>query len=242
MRSIKKGPADTALKSKNKAYQTQIAAGTAKGATDAWRGFKKSQKQGTIAACMLEQIGLCAFSETVLDSKGWGYHLDHVIPKALNQSATFEHDNLVLSAFSSDALASVPRDDVFGGHHRGNMYSASDFINPLWSDSRRYFHCSVLGVLGPATGLDSKDALKVEYTIRILNLNSKILKPLRQTVLKSLEEQIAILKDDREALKRYAKAELCSKGNVLPQFHSAVRERFDGLGQSVLMANCPNCD
>jgi uncharacterized protein (TIGR02646 family) len=168
-------------------------------------------------------------------------HIDHVEPKSLNPSRTFEHGNLLLSAISDKKLQGMPREDVFGGHYRGNRYSRVGFIHPLWPASRRFFHYASNGEVGPAFGLSARDARKARYTITILNLNSPVLVNRRRNWLEELELEIDKLLDAPAALRQFAEAELCDTGGKLRPFHSAVRERFGGLGEAVMAQHCPAC-
>ncbi len=240
MRSITKGPGHFQLNARDALYQSQIVSGTAVSAEIAWNNFP--HKEQTRSSCNAEQIGLCAFSETSIDNGTWGFHLDHVKPKSLDQSVTFKHSNLVLCAISADALKYMPKSEVFGGHFRGNRYSNSGFITPLRADARRFFHYSVEGEVVPALNLSKSDARKARYTIKILNLNATTLVEMRKNWLMELENEIDKLIGHPAAMDYFAMVELCDTNGRLRKFHSAVRERFAVAGQAVLMANCPDCD
>lgn len=240
MRSITKGPGHFQLAARDLLYKTQITDGTAVSAEIAWNNF--SHRKQTRSSCNAEQIGLCAFSETKIDNATWGFHLDHVKPKSLDQSITFKHSNLVLCAISSAALKYMPKGDVFGGHFRKNRYSKSGFITPLRADARRFFHYSVEGEIVPALNLSSSDARKARYTIKILNLNATTLVEMRKTWLIELENAIDKLIGSPAAMDYFAMIELCDTNGQLRNFHSAVRERFKASGQAALMAYCANCN
>lgn len=240
MRSITKGQGHFQLNARDALYQLQIVSGTAVSAEIAWNNF--SHKEQTRSSCNTEQAGLCAFSETSVDSGVWGFHLDHVKPKSKDKTVTFKHSNLVLCVISAEALKKLPKDDVFGGHFRRNRYSKAGFITPLRPDCRRFFYYSVEGKIVPSLNLNPSDRRKALYTITILNLNSPRLVELRKVWLEELENEIDKLIGHAVALDFFALTELCDASGRLRNFHSAARERFKSSGQAVLMANCPNCN
>lgn len=240
MRSVKKGGGHFRLNNRHALYLGEIVAGTAVTPQRAWDNF--DALDGTRHACWHEQFGLCAYSEILLDDNDLGMHVDHVEPKSINQIGTFDHANLLLSATSSDKLKGMPKGEVFGGHFRGNQYSATDFITPLRPDCRRFFHYASSGELEPAFGLSVDDGLKAQYTIDVLNLNAPLLVSRRRLWLWELEQEIEKLLDSPDALNCFADAELCSTGGRLRPFHSAARKRFGSLGESVINQRCPNCD
>lgn len=218
MRSVKKGGGHFQLNHRHALYLDQIANGVAVSAQIAWDNF--NNKEGTRNACWHEQLGLCAYSEIVLDNDNLGMHIDHVEPKSINQSRTFEHANLLLSAISSEKLKGMPKSEVFGGHYRRDQYVATDFISPLWPDSRRFFHYASNGEIEPAQGLSGDDVRKARYTIAIMNLNSPALVRHRRVWLEELEQGIDKLLESPDALRWFAEAELCDTGGGLRPFHS----------------------
>jgi uncharacterized protein (TIGR02646 family) len=243
MRAIKKGVGDRLLNDRQATYLRQIATHIAVPPERAWTNFRR--KQGTRANCRNEQFGLCAYSEIVLDDNDLGIHIDHVEPKSRRPDRCFDHDNLVLSAISDAKLGDMPKTEVFGGHYRRDRYSRAGFINPLWSDSRRYFHYAISGKVEPSLGLSASEARKVRYTITVLNLNSPLLVTRRRVWLQVLEEQIALLLSTQAELRQFAEGILCDNAGQLPNFHSASRERFDSLdrlGQAVIAQHCLACD
>lgn len=240
MRSVNKGGGNFRLNSRHDLYLRQIAEGTAVSAQAAWENF--DFKADTRHACLHEQFGLCAYSEIALDDDDFGMHIDHVEPKSINQSRTFDHSNLLLSAISSDKLKGMPRGEVFGGHFRGSRYSAVDFVTPFWPDCRRFFHYASSGEVQPALGLAVGDEKKARYTIDALNLNAPHLLSRRRLWLLELEQEIEKLLDSPEALSWFADAELCVTAGRLRPFHSAARQRFGHFGQQVIEQHCPDCN
>lgn len=239
MRSVKKGGGHYVLNQRHVHYLAELAAGTAANAQTAWGNF--GRKEETRHACWHEQFGLCAYSELRLDNNDLGMHLDHVEPKSVTQSRTFDHANLLLCAISSDKLSGMVRAEVFGGHFRGDRWSPGDFINPLWPDCRRFFHYASTGEVEPANRLSADDARKARYTIDVLNLNAPILIARRRVWLTELEQEIDKLLEFPQALACFAEAELCDTARGLRPFHSAVRERFGGLAQETITQKCAHC-
>jgi uncharacterized protein (TIGR02646 family) len=234
MRTVSKRDGDRWLNRRNSNPPT-----TPEQAASDWGHFRR--KDNTREICLSEQFGLCAYSETVLDNSDLGMHLDHVEPKSKNPALTFDHGNLVLSAIDDAKARNLARQDVFGGHFRGNRYSKTGFIHPLRTDSRQFFRYASTGMVKPALGLSDSDARKVRYSIAILNLNAGILVNRRRHWLKELETEIDKLLDHSEAVAHFADAELCPTNGRLRPFHSAVRERFGHLGESVMAKRCPDC-
>jgi len=205
----------------------------------AWHNFQ--YKSDTRGACLLEQFHLCAFSEVVLDDNDLGMHLDHVRPKSKFPDKTFDHTNLLLSAFGSDQLKGIAKSDVFGGHYRGNRYSSVGFISPLRVDCRTYFHYASNGEIQPALELTQAGARKARYSIAILNLNAPLLVARRRRWLEELEQAIDLLLAAPQALDFFAEAELCDTQGILRPFHSAVRQRFGVRGESIIRNNGAAC-
>ena len=234
MRSVTKGPGHTLLTARHASPPID-----SKSATSAWRSFPHKDKVSN--SCLYEQIGLCAYSEVRLDDNDLGMHLDHVEPKSKNPGRTFDHRNLLLSAISSDRLQVMAKDDVFGGHYRLNRFSASGFINPLWPDSRRYFHYASNGRIEPALGLSIQDARKARYTIAVMNLNAPLLVNRRRRVIEELEDAIDAMLAGGVELDAFAEAELCDTNGRLQPFHSAARERLGSIGERVISSVCTRC-
>ncbi len=112
MRSIKKVSENECckkLRDRLKKHQKEVAEN--KHSPKAWKNFRKRECTRTI--CLYEQFGLCAYSEVLLDDDERGMHFDHVEAKSNKPERTFEHTNLLLSAFRDGGLR-VKNDDVDG--------------------------------------------------------------------------------------------------------------------------------
>ena len=234
MRPITKGPGPTLLNIRHAKPPATSAEATA-----AWSSFPHSDKASSY--CFHEQFGLCAYSEVRLDDKDLGMHLDHVEPKSKKPGRTFDHQNLVLCAISSARLEGMAKDDVFGGHYRLNRYSHAGFVNPLWPDSRRFFHYASDGRIEPSLNLSPRDSRKARYTITIMNLNAPLLVNRRRHVIQDLEDAIDDMLARGVPLDDFAEAELCDTHDRLQPFHSAARQRFGALGERVILNACRRC-
>lgn len=237
MRPVVKGGGHYALAARLLSHRADLAAGRA--SKDAWGHF--GHKAKTRAACLIEQWSLCAYSEVVLDESDLGMHLDHVKPKSKFESLTFDHANLLLSAIDDITARKLTRQDVFGGHARGNRYHPYAFIQPLMADCRSYFHYVVDGRVEPKRGLSTRNRRRAAYTIAIMNLNAPVLANRRRRWLEEIENEIEKLLGDAVAMEYFAAAELCPTNDKLRPFHSAVRQRFGAVGDRVLARDCPAC-
>ena len=70
-----------------------------------WQSFK--YKAPLSDKLFDEQYGLCAYTELRLDEDESGDHIEHVKPKSSFPKNTFDYQNLVLCALSSDALKTM---------------------------------------------------------------------------------------------------------------------------------------
>lgn len=237
MRPVVKGGGHHALVVRLLSHKNELAAGVA--SNNAWKSF--GRRPETRAACLIEQWSLCAYSEVVLDESDLGMHLDHVKPKSKFKALTFDHANLLLSAIDDIKARELTRQDVFGGHARGNRYHPYAFIQPLMADCRSYFHYVVDGRVEPRRGLSTRNRRCAAYTIAIMNLNAPVLVNRRRRWLEEIENEIEKLLGDAVALEYFATAELCPTNDKLRPFHSAVRQRFGAVGDRVLARDCPAC-
>lgn len=236
MRPVRKTPADAGI-----AIRHTNPPSTSKEARDAWNGFYGQNKHQTKARCLEEQLGLCAYSEIPLSDSELGMHLDHIEPRSVNPGRTFDHSNLLLSAIDDAKTRSLAKQDVFGGHYRGNKYSATGFIHPLQPNCRDYFHYAASGKIMPNVSLPRREQAKARLTIYLLNLNAPLLIGRRQHWINELNRQIDSLLDSPEALDHFAKGYLCPEHGRLQQFLSASCEQFGTLGDRVIAAHCPDC-
>lgn len=242
MRHITKGSADYYLSQRNKRKPR-----THDEATSAWSGFR--HKEATVKRCLNEQFFLCCYSEICLNnhfpiigsegivvSNDYGYHLEHIEPKSLTPQKTFEHNNLTVSAISSSTLQSLDRRDVFGGHAKLSRYSDTSFISPLMENSGDYFHYESSGKVVPKTSLISKrEKARARFTIYLLNLNAPVLVHWRKVWISALSKVID--ESEPDVIKQIAELELSPIGQSLRPFHTAQRQLFGKIGESICNNN-----
>lgn len=237
MRYIIKRNADYFLSQQNKNKPNSPTA-----ATKAWSRF--NYKPATVKICLKEQFGLCCYSEISLDhfdiigldgrcvSNNTGYHLEHIEPKSRAPYRTFEHNNLAVSAISSSHLKTLDKKDVFGGHFKKRRYSDTSFISPLMKNAQDYFHFEISGKIVPKASLPNKrEKAKARLTIYILNLNAPILVHWRMTWITALSKIIA--ESDIEIIEQMAELELSPIGQHLRPFHTAQKQLFGKIGESI---------
>ncbi len=205
--------------------------------TTRWQSFK--YKAPLSDKLFDEQYGLCAYTELRLDEDESGDHIEHVKPKSQFPQNTFDYQNLVLCSLSSDTLATMSDEDIFGGHAKGNEYDPS-FVSCLQHDCVRYFSYLSDGRVVPAKFLDAVETQKTDYTINIiLNLNCAYLKNRRKNWIEEIETVIDEHLDDPEILSMIAGIELGITNGKLRKFHSAVCQRFGVFGEGYIRDNCP---
>lgn len=219
-------------------------------ADDARSRWSSLDKVGILDLLLLEQYGLCCYSEIRADEYGFGYHIEHVENKSQNPARTFDYTNLLASAFHSDNLGLVLRKHVFGGHAIGKIgrngaVNMNLFVSPLQGDCDRFFTYQLNGEISPSSQLNQYDRQRADYTIQILNLNSPELVTRREQLWKELEDLF-----DQHCLPGYdlvcwleieliPRLDRSAGYDKLESFFSLKRQFFAGLEQSVL-ANYKN--
>lgn len=219
----------------NRSHQNPPA--TSEQATSRWSsfGYKSEVTQNLIQ----ELYGLCAYSEIRPDQLGLGTHIEHVEPKSVNPSRTFDYGNLVLSALSSADLKTIDKTEVFGGHAKLNTYDALLFISCLQADCARYFVYLSNGKVEPENALNAAEKQQAKYTIDLLNLNSPYLVNQRKKWLDELDELIDEHIRDDMSLPYLASIDLVPANDKLSPFFTATRQRFGNIAEQVLTNDAP---
>lgn len=243
MRTIEKGEGCPKLQNRYILHQQQLAEQAFDADWDPWSRFRSKRRAPTLANCLREQFGLCAYSEVfIMDDSEFGKHVDHVDPRCHNPARTFDHTNLLMSAFGSDDQKRHDHELVFGGHARPKEHETVDyemhltcFVHPLCQtqtgqNSGELFHYGMDGKVVPNDALDNEVWLKVDHTIKMLNLNSPLLIDRRSRVLDALAESIDELIGDVEALAALARCELAVTERQLPQFYSSIWQQLEMTG------------
>jgi len=207
-------------------------------ASKRWHSYDKT---ATRSSLLDEQWWLCAYTELALEGCQYGCHIEHMEPKSINPSRTFDYNNLVVLALDSDSLTKFAKKDRFGGHYKQSVYDSNLFVSPLMHDSERYFEYRSSGRVEPAQNLIPEDRAKAIYTRDLLNLNAPFLVNSRRRWLIELEDEIDRLLDDDSALRQLAECELCDTSGRLREFHTAAKALFGRLGDQVMTTVCAHC-
>lgn len=202
-----------------------------------WSGF--GYKDEVISYLDSEQYGLCAYSEIRPDEYGLGTHIEHLEPKSQNPRRTFDYNNLVLSALSTDDLQKIVHNDIFGGHAKLNNYDVHLFVSCLQANCASYFAYLSNGLLEPSHHLNADGHRKAQYTIKVLNLNSPYLITQRKIWLDELDHLIDEHIDKNMSLQDLAAIDLIPTNNKLSQFFTATRQRFGKVAEKLLEQHSP---
>ena len=215
----------------------EIPPATKEQAQSRWKNFK--HKLSVAKLLNIEQYGLCAYSELRCDLYALETHIEHIEPKSQVPQRTFDYQNLVLSALSSDDLHSMDRNDVFAGHAKLSGYDAELFISCLQVDCASSFVYLTNGQVEPNNKLTEQERNKTQYTIDLLNLNSPYLVTQRENWIDELDQLIDEHLENDMSLPDLAAIDLIPTSNKLSQFFTATRQRFGNIAEHVLAAHAP---
>ena len=218
-------------------------------ATAGWSAFRQYGGGAELLNNHLlpEQYGLCAYSEVDADRLGLGFHIEHVDNKSQNPARTFDYQNLIASAFSSEEglpLAKAQGWEVFGGHTAGKQgkpqpVDMSRLISPLQPDSARFFAYLSSGEVEPTLDLSPTDHERAEYTIALLNLNSPYLVSLRKAWWDEMESLYAEHLDKGWSLNDLAAVDLLPRQQQLSRFFTLTRQFFGPVAENLLRQHAP---
>lgn len=242
MRHIKRGQAPHYIKRSHENPPTN-----ADEAESRWGSFSYKEHL-TFLMCM-DQYGLCGYTELRPDEEGIGTHIEHVKPKRRYPEETFNYQNLIVCALSSEDKSRMSPDNIFGGHAKLGRYDPNRFISCLTAGCDEYFAYLSDGRVVPKATLSPAGKDSAQYTIDVLNLNCEYLKNRRKNWIDELDQLIAEHIDSPDALKAIADVELGITytyeldPNIpvsrLRGFHTAARQRFGRLGQRIIEKNYP---
>jgi len=204
---------------------------TPEAAANRWGAFrKKGKKQQTREYLLAEQHSLCGYTEVNLLRFEHGMHIEHIAPKAVNPTRTFDYENLIVSALDSQSLGLFIREDRFGGHFKLNKFDEEKFISPLMSNSESYFRYQSNGHISPAAALNSIDEERANYTIDLLNLNASFLVAQRRgwfdelfETIDDIQERVLTREQQLLKLKQFAQAELSTESERLSSYYSVTK-------------------
>ncbi|WP_338524293.1 retron system putative HNH endonuclease [Pseudomonas batumici] len=212
-------------------------------ATSRWKSFRRHKKP-VLDALLVEQYGLCCYSEIRPDRVGLGFHIEHVENKSQHPQRTFDYSNLAACALDSQndlPALKTQGAEVFGGHALGksNGVDITRFISCHQADCSRFFAYLSDGRVVPADGLSPQDEDRARYTIGLLNLNSPYLQDLRQRWWEELDTLIEEHLDQDMDLRCLAGIDLIPIGNDLSPFFSITRNLFGRIAEEVLEQDAP---
>lgn len=232
MRAINKktGQAPDKLREKHKEPPE-----TAEQATNRWGSLRY---KAVIQKSLLdEQEQLCCYSELRADEEGLGYHIEHIENKSQNPQRTFDYNNLAVSAFNSESLGNVQKEQVFGGHatQKSKGVDMALFVSCLDPDCQRFFSYLSDGRVCPASELSEQDIKKTNYTIDLLNLNSPYLIYLRRKWWTELDDLFQQHQQRQDlCLHALVRVHLLPCGTRLYRFFSLTRQFFGPFAENVL--------
>ena len=188
-----------------------------------WDEFKQGKK-ALRSHLYREQQGLCAYSEISLDV--FGFHIDHIKPKGKREFAhlRFDPTNLLASAIG-DRSRIENRQDLFGGHKK---LEDEIPIDPTQAHCAHYFQYSPNGNIQPNSALSESEQLRAKQTITSLGLDCLLLRNKRADLYNRLNQELAYLLEDEEALDWYLNDYLSvdEQGKLKP-FQSLARQIFN---------------
>ena len=215
----------------------QIPPQTKEEARRRWSAFNHKPQLTTLLVD--EQYGQCAYSEINMAHHGIGCHIEHLEPRSLAPTRTFDYNNLVLSALSSNDLCTMEKNNVFAGHYKLSRYDPDQFISCIDNDSAEHFVYLSDGRVTAKNSLEDIDQQKAEYTIELLNLNSPYLVNLRKRWLDELDQLIDEYLDNELSLIDLASVYLLPRNELLDSFFTANRQRFGRIGDRILKQEAP---
>lgn len=155
-----------------------------------WQSF--SYKNTVLQSLCRQQSLLCCYSEVRGDQLGLNYHIEHIENKSQNPSKTFDEANLAASAFSSEELCNVRKEEIFGGHviNKQQHVDITKFISCYQYGCESYFTYLSDGRIVPKDELNVTQTARANYTINLLNLNSHYLINLRRQRWDELDQLV----------------------------------------------------
>lgn len=206
-------------------------------AEKAWKNFrgKKELQDSLIPA----QKNLCPYCEIELTrSEGEiGYHIEHIEPKSMNPSRTFDFNNLLVSCFNTGGEISASDLDpqpISCGHAKKREFDSLLFIKPTDQDCETYFFYELDGRIIANPDLnDSAKLAQVDYTITLLNLNCRRLKRERKDMIVEGLNCVNDLLDNQDALSHFANGQLDEVNDKNRSYFTTRRQYFQVFTRSI---------
>lgn len=116
-----------------------------------------------------EQNELCCYCEGLLCVTSADHHLEHIVPRNIDDSLIFEYTNILVSCDGKHHNEVADNSISSCGHRKDGYFDATLFLNPVdVTDIESYFkYNKVNGQIKPS----DRDVPKATYTILLLNLN-----------------------------------------------------------------------
>lgn len=205
-----------------------------------WAKFKKHKKH-LLRDLMVEQYGLCCYSEARADILGLGFHIEHIVNKSMDPGRTFDYSNLAASAIHSEKIPSLLREQLFGGHSIGKTaeFDESLFISCADRKCQQLFAYLSNGRIVPREGLSQTNHNKADYTINLLNLNSTYLLVERKNRWDELDYELGIYIEKNIHIDELARIELVPTDGKAKAFFSLTRQFLGSAGEKALKNHAP---
>ena len=151
-----------------------------------------------------EQHGICCYCECLLNDD---FHIEHFKPKGLPEfkSLQLEYTNLHACCMKIPTGGT----EEHCGHKKGNTWS-NLLVSPLEADCESHFSYTLDGVIH---GVDDRGII----TIKILNLNSELLKENRAALLKFFQD---LPEEDKE---REIIAHINESASTFGEYYTMIR-------------------
>ena len=182
---------------------------------------------------------LCPYCEIELTrSEGEiGYHIEHIEPKSMNPSRTFDFSNLLVSCFNTgDEISASDLDPkpISCGHAKKREFDSLLFIKPTDPDCENYFFYELDGRIIANPDLnDSAKLARVDYTITLLNLNCRRLKRKRKDMIVEGLNCVNDLLNNQDALSHFANCELDESNGKNQSYFTTRRQYFQVFTRSI---------
>ncbi len=138
-----------------------------------WSDYHSSKKRKLKKYILeKEQSFLCCYCEMKITQDADKSHIEHIKPKSIDVlRLTFDYSNLTVSCQGNHFNEIGDNSKNTCGHIKENIFDENKFLNPtLRPDISDYFiFDSDTGKISAST----KDTVKAEYTVNLLNLNGK---------------------------------------------------------------------
>jgi len=204
-------------------------------ATKAWSNFRgKMQLQDSLLPA---QKYLCSYCEIELTRGDGdiGYHIEHIEPKSMNSSRTFDFSNLLISCFDTgNEVVSFDPQPISCGHAKKGEFNQLLFIKPTDQGCEDYFFYELDGRIVANPDLNDPDKLaQIDYTITLLNLNCRRLQRERKDLIVEGLNIVNDLLNNQDALSYFANVQLDEDSGRNRSYFTTRRQYFQEFTRSI---------